>query len=180
MTELFSLGDSTSFEQRLAEAIAWCGDRALAADPKNSLRTPSLLPSLLERTRADAVRHLLTYRCAQLFNVGVQPITNDRELNGGRLLCYYPDANLADGAAEFVSGGFFDGDNVPPWDTWVGLYGADHDDSGYGVYLISYVPEIFVQAASVGIDVNPEACIVWLYDSDTEINARLRKEAWRF
>lgn len=34
----------------------------------------------------------------------------------GRLLLYWPDQSLADGAAEYASIGFFDVDNTPPWD----------------------------------------------------------------
>jgi len=177
---LFSQGDSSSFEQRLAEAIAWCDGRAKARDPKSSLRTPSLHPGLLSPTRADAVRFVLNHRQVRLPTDRIQPIANGRGLTTGRLLCYYPDADLSDGAAELASKGFFDVENIPPWDTWVGLYGSDQRDRSYGVYLVSYVPEPLVRHASTGIDVNPESCIVWLRDADNSLTARLREEGWRF
>lgn len=70
----------------------------------------------------------------------------------GRLLTYWPEENLACGGAEYASVGFFDGDNAPPWDTWVAF-------SGKG--LLSWVPGELVDLASKGIEANPEACIAW-------------------
>ena len=99
--------------------------------------------------------------------VGRRPTTRVStvdDLLGGRLVVYFPDANLCDGAAEAASNGFFDVENTPPWDTWVAL-GSDpgHDkDPSYGTYLISWVPPQLIALASAGIDVNPEECIVWL------------------
>jgi hypothetical protein len=81
--------------------------------------------------------------------------SQDPALSGGRFLLFAPDDNLADGAAEYVSLGFFDVDNVPPWDTWVAMYGK---------YLISWVPARLVRLVQEGLDVNPEQCILWADD----------------
>ncbi len=70
----------------------------------------------------------------------------------GRLLLYYPHENLMDGAAESFSNGFFDENNVPPWDIWVDF----SEDT-----LVSWVPSVLIEAAQMGIDVKPEACIRW-------------------
>ena len=175
-----SLKDSTSFDQRLAEAIAWCCDRVMPSDPKHSLRYDSLYPSILSETRADVVLSVLMYRAAWLQQRDIKPITKDGQLRQGRLLCYFPDADLADGAAQVASEGFFDVNNIPPWDTWVGLYGSDLEDVSRKVYLISYVPEAHTSHARRGIEVNPEECIMWLYDTDTPISNVLRSEGWRF
>ena len=120
------------------------------------------------------------YRGAWLQQQNVKPITKDRGLRLGRLLCYFPEANLADGAAEVASEGFFDINNIPPWDTWVGLYRSDLLDVGHKVYLISYVPEMFLRHAGKGVDVNPEQCIMWLHDADTPVGNVLRSEQWLF
>ncbi|HYX53273.1 MAG TPA: hypothetical protein VE783_07460 [Candidatus Limnocylindrales bacterium] len=72
----------------------------------------------------------------------------------GRLLCYCPAENLACGAAEVQSLGFFDVDNTPPWDTWVAY--------SEGV-LLSWVPGELVELVNRGVQVNPEECIAW-YD----------------
>ena len=71
----------------------------------------------------------------------------------GRLLVYFPHENLADGAADLASNGFYDVNNVPPWDLWVSFSDGE---------LISWVPIGLVEAAHMGIDVNPEECIQWL------------------
>lgn len=74
-------------------------------------------------------------------------------VKSGRLLLYFPSENLACGAAHESSGGFYDFDNVPPWDLWVGF--ADRA-------LVSWVPPRLIVAAQMGIDVNPENCIQWM------------------
>jgi hypothetical protein len=71
---------------------------------------------------------------------------------GGRLLLYTPNENLACGAAEASSNGFFDVNNVPPWDIWVQYSGRT---------LVSWVPPALIDIAQMGIDVNPEECICW-------------------
>src|SRR5262249_9402333 len=53
------------------------------------------------------------------------------------LLAYFPDENLSDGAAAVASDGYFDYDNIPPWDTWVVYVAADH-------LLLSWVPDALV------------------------------------
>jgi hypothetical protein len=175
-----SIKDSVHFNQRLAETIAWCCGRAAASYPKHSLRYDSLCPGILSATRADAVLTVLGYRESWLRQANIKPIAKDRELRLGRLLCYFPDADLADGAAEVASDGFFDIHNVPPWDTWVGLYRSDLREASFREYLISYVPGMFLEQATKGVEVNPEQCIMWLYDSDTPIGNVLRSEGWRF
>jgi hypothetical protein len=70
----------------------------------------------------------------------------------GRLLLYTPSENLACGAAEASSNGFFDVNNVPPWDIWV--------DFSEGT-LVSWVPLALLDVAQMGISVNPEGCICW-------------------
>jgi hypothetical protein len=177
---VYSIKDTTHFDQRLAEAVSWCCDHAVASDPVRSLRYGSLYPSILSETRDDVVLSVLMYRGSWLQQQRIKPITKDLDLRRGRLLCYFPDANLADGAAEVASEGFFDTNNIPPWDSWVGLYRSDLRDVSQKVYLISYVPEVFLGLASRGIEVNPEECIMWLRDSDTPIGNVLRSEGWRF
>lgn len=177
---MYSIKDSVHFNQRLAETVAWCCDRAAASYPKHSLRYDSLCPGILSATRADAVLTVLYYREGWLQQRKIKPVINDRELRQGRLLCYFPDADLADGAAEVASDGFFDLQNVPPWDTWVGLYQSDLREASLKIYLISYVPEVFLQQAARGVEVNPEQCIMWLYDADTPIGNVLKHDGWRF
>jgi len=98
--------------------------------------------------------------------IGTRPQIVDDPLTAGQLLVYFPDAELADGAAEQETAGFFDVNNAPPWDTWVGFF---HDssapDSSCARYLVAWIPDQFISLAQKGIDVNPERCIEWLEDS---------------
>jgi hypothetical protein len=90
-------------------------------------------------------------------------------LHGGRLLVFAPEDNLACGAAEYASMGFFDVDNVPPWDTWIAMFGK---------YLVSWVPSQIVPLVQEGLDVNPEQCILWSDDpslSRESVGAVLRE-----
>ncbi|MBB4639628.1 hypothetical protein FHS01_005706 [Longimicrobium terrae] len=89
------------------------------------------------------------------------------DLTRGRLLVYYPDAELSDGAAEAESGGFFDVCNAPPWDTWVAMVTDLEAPEYQREQLISWVPDVFIPHVQRGIDVNPEECIVWLDESNT-------------
>lgn len=174
---MHSFEDSAHLSQRLAEAVAW-SSKCIAEDLAHSLRTHSLAPNPLEGTRAKVVLSVLRNREWHLPRKP-EPIVSDKQLEGGRLLCYYPDANLADAAAAVQSAGYFDNENVPPWDTWVGLYSSGGPRS-YDIYLISYVPRTFIERATAGIEVNPERCIAWLSDSDTPIGNALRKQGWTF
>jgi hypothetical protein len=72
--------------------------------------------------------------------------------DSGRLLLFVPSETLFDGAAQHSSNGFFDVNNVPPWDIWVDF--AERT-------LVCWVPNILADAAQMGIDVNPEECIHW-------------------
>jgi hypothetical protein len=118
------------------------------------LRSPTVRPSgslaeaRTEQAREEIVRSVVVARSD--FVGGREPSC---DANAGKLLVYAPDENLADGAAQHTCQGFFDGDNVPPWDTWVAL--------SHGI-LLSWVPPRFVGLAQSGIDVNPECCIWWM------------------
>ena len=164
------------FELALAQTIAWCESRADLGDPSGSLRSTELRPRMLASGREWVVSALADHRSyADPATKAAPPVTTAGDLRGGRLLVYFPDAELADGAAEAESQGFFDAFNTPPWDTWVTLERDDEQDSSYSVYLVSWVPPVFVDLASAGIGVNPEACILWLNDADVPLRADLRQ-----
>jgi hypothetical protein len=98
------------------------------------------------------------------------PSLDVRHLDG-RLLLFVPDETLSDGAAAIGSGGFFDAENVPPWDTWVEYVGS---------YLISWVPGRIVGLVDHGIDANPESCILWATDLDAAFTRQLSGEELLF
>ena len=63
---------------------------------------------------------------------------------------------LSDGGAEEMSGGFFDADNQPPWDTWICIEAPDT--------LLCWVPRGHVAVVQAGIDANPERSLFWWPD----------------
>jgi hypothetical protein len=176
--EMKALSDDQPFLERLSQTVAWCLLRGSAVDPARSLRSRELFPDLLAPDRASVVVNVVRRRASALPGMRVSAIRSHGDLRGGRLLAYFPDATLADGAAETQSRGFFDGNNTPPWDTWVGLFRSDSLDPSDGIYLISYVPANLLRFANEGIEVNPEQCIQWLGRLDTPIGNVLRSDGW--
>ena len=159
------------FLLRLSQTVAWSIHRADPAHPRESLRYPHHRPRTLAPDYFAVVREVT----AGPWRDGPRQV---RGLAGGRLLVYFPDADLTDGAAEVESGGFFDVFNTPPWDTWVAFAADDaasHDCNAN--YLIAYVPPVFLEACSAGITANPEECIVWLEDADVAFRDLLRRHA---
>lgn len=150
----------------LREAIAWCVSRA-----DHSLRTPLISPRVLESGYRDAVRSVVQAR--RLHLTGTRLL--DALPEGGRLLAYFPDEDLACGAAEAASRGYFDINNVPPWDTWVLMIEQpDQPRDSRGNCLIAWVPPAFVSRAQQGIEANPEECIGWLDDCSHDLQRVVR------
>jgi hypothetical protein len=181
LSEIFLINvDSQTLEQfkvRLAQTIFWCASRADNMNPATSLRTTELRPRQLEENRSSAVDTVAHAR--ELFGgVDIRNATIPSSLGGGRLLIYFPNHDLACGAAEQETAGFFDINNVPPWDTWVAYFQDEQPniDSFDTEYLIAWVPSVFVGLANDGIDVNPEQCIQWLSDTSVELARALRAE----
>jgi len=73
--------------------------------------------------------------------------------------------------------GFFDFENVPPWDTWICyVAGKGVNDARwhpFDAYLLSWVPVSLVDLVTAGIDANPEGCICWARDLDKEFVRQL-------
>lgn len=96
------------------------------------------------------------------------------QAHSGRLMVYFPDADLCDGSAEIETEGWFDVFNCPPWDTWVGFFrDAGPSTDSTSNYLVAWVPPVFVDLVAHGIEVNPEQCIRWLDDTECSLRHRL-------
>jgi hypothetical protein len=123
---------------------------------RHNFRTPALKPdfdfdtSQTNKAWDGAVAQTIAKRLACL--TANRPRENPCNVHTGRLLLYIPEENLACGAAEFSSNGFFDVNNVPPWDLWVAFSERT---------LVSWIPPQVIETAQLGIDANPEACISW-------------------
>jgi hypothetical protein len=173
--EIVGRGDDKPVEVRLAQTIAWCEPRADLADPRGSLRDDQLSPPVLEPDRQATVRGVVSSRDWRPEVRAASPVSSAADLRGGRLLVYFPDEELSDGAAEAETRGFFDVNNAPPWDTWVGLF-RDDEAGRSGDYLVSWVPRLFVELVDRGIYVNPEECIRWLDSTNLAVAAHLRAQ----
>ena len=106
----------SGFRERLDEAIAWCSSREPSSDALRVFRSPELAPDPFAVNGWGAVWSVAEKRRAKLPKGKRRPIGG---LSGGRLVACMPEVNLCDGAAEYSSEGYFDVDNIPPWDTWV-------------------------------------------------------------
>lgn len=159
---------------RIADTIAWCSSILNDETLEASMRSLELYPQNLHDGRDDVVCDVGSTRHWQIRATTTGPLNAMPNLKGGRLLCYFPDADLCDGAAEQESDGFFDIHNTPPWDTWIGYF-SDRSDSGGGYenYLLAYVPKQLLAVAAAGIRVNPEECIMWLDDTEVKIRSRV-------
>lgn len=173
------------FRRRLSETAAWCGrhDGRLwtpELDPSQTCWVPSYPrdpTTLLSRTTSErqaTVNHLANERARLLTASGID--VPDEGTPEGRLLVFYPDVTLSDGASGSESDWFFDVDNVPAWDTWVWVtqdnwQGAD--PLSYNSCLVCWVPPALVDRAHAGIRVNPEECIRWAVSMSTALTRRL-------
>jgi hypothetical protein len=177
---IVGVGDDVAFEVRLSQTIAWCAVYAEVKDPARSLRHDELNPRLLERNRSEVVRHALRtreqiargrVRAIEIQSARAAVIADD--VKGGRLLVYFPDAEIADGASEEASLGFLDVHDAPPIDTWVGLFrderiNTDTHPERYE-FLLSWVPTDFVPLVEDGLAVNAVDSIVWLSNTRLKV-----------
>src|SRR5690242_17423880 len=158
----------TPTEQELGDPPQpWTAEASHAYWHRKHLAEPQIL-----QERQAIVDEVASKRRA-LLNASRFDVSQEVDIHGiGRLLIYYPDQNLFDGAAMNSSEGFFNVDNVPPWDTWLAY--VLEDVQGFGTYLLAWVPPQFLELATAGVMVNPEMCILWAEDVDTQVARHLR------
>lgn len=165
--------DPQDLEQRLRSVTRWVSARLSGALDHSRLRTRDLLPARPSLRDSEAVAGALEvdpWGLVEAIAAGRRlPMSLSNVELPGRLMVYFPRHNLSCGGAEVESEGFLDDDNAPPWDTWVACF-DDHARDASDPYVVAWVPEPFIAAADAGIAVNPEACVIWLDES--EVGAR--------
>jgi hypothetical protein len=180
VSDIHSLQDEVPFEIRLAETIAWCQQCVRIEDPRKSLRSFDLTPHILAGNREWIVSSLLWARKGALSEKAkeLSPVTKPDHLAGGKLLAYFPDEQVHDGASEAASKGLLDEYDSPPWDTWTGIFteASHHSPEWTRTYVVSWVPPEFISLAEEGIVVNPVDCIAWLENADVPLNRKLREK----
>ncbi len=118
-------------------------------------------------------------RSDRLWSLGQRDLPTPNDLGGGRLLAYIPAENLRHGVAEWESKGFLDGDDIPPYDTWV-WFARETETFSDGEaleagYLVAWVPPDFIDGVHRGIEADPAPCIAWLDTLDTPLVISLRR-----
>jgi hypothetical protein len=73
-------------------------------------------------------------------------------LTTGKWLCFDPTVAMYDGLAEIESMGFFDSDDLPPPEFWVGYFEKK---------LISFIPQQFLDYAVLGVDSSMSGSLSW-------------------
>jgi hypothetical protein len=192
---------------RLAEAIVWCTTRGSISDAAiaaRNLRTPELCPpgfvyskdnygytrmdpslgSLKAGAFRNVVEEVATLRVRQLKVNNIYPLAPAQDLAGGRLLCYAPYENLAEGVEEQETQGYFDVEALPPWDTW--LWFLDQQTQlgrprhkqwhWYSTYMICWAPPELVDIVDKGaVGTSTTDALEWADDLDSDLFSQLRE-----
>jgi hypothetical protein len=155
-------GDSLeTFIERLPETVAWCSRVTEMGDLAKAFRSDRLEPWIWSDGRKKMIESVASPRN---WDVGRNAERDIAKLPKGRLLVYYPDLTLTEGATQAETRGFFDIYDAPPWDTWMAYFcetEINRDQFSYP-YLVSWVPEVLVDIVTRGIGVSSTECIVWL------------------
>jgi len=155
---------------RVAETVIWCE----GSPDTEGYRAKALRPSVFHDGPDDVVCSVGSARQREMHHKKLTIPSRAPVIAPGRFMVYFPDENLCDGYAELVSKGFFDVDNLPAHDTWVSFFDEERrPERGSRRHLLCYVPVAAIEAASAGIEGNPEQCIVWLEHSDVAIRRRV-------
>jgi hypothetical protein len=153
---------------RLSQTKDWCTRPGRGNDAALSLRTPSLMPSLIVKdgdyqpswnydlAHPEVEVERLCIRRLALVEVSDRASNMSSSMTG-RVLLFYPRETLCDGSADVNSKGYFDDWNIPPWDTW---FYFDRLEDGKEV-LYCWVPDDFLHLAEAGVSANPEQCLAW-------------------
>ncbi len=85
-------------------------------------------------------------------------------------ILFEPGASLSDGAAHVASAGYFDDDNMPPWDTWVMPVPAPPGSlNSREPALLCWVPTWAREHVDAGVSINPEECLHWVEIQDDAV-----------
>jgi uncharacterized protein (TIGR02996 family) len=177
----------TAFRLRLAETMRFCEGKDLPLrhwelDPRTLTgRLGSRgWPYSDEIDWPAMVLQVAIARRRLLERDGKAPSRPAAGVAGGRLLLFDPWVAIGLGQAMTYSHGYFDGDNLPPWDTWVTQVPepspVERDRPGRVTphYLVAWVPPAYVGRAGPGVAMNEEGSLQWLSEVDTPFTAALR------
>ncbi|MFO0880420.1 MAG: TIGR02996 domain-containing protein [Gemmataceae bacterium] len=182
-----------AFRLRLAEVIAYCtgrkspGLRTWDLDPRTLtgfLATRSW-PRSREIDWPGMVWQVGIARRRWLEQQGMAPSRPAASCASGRLLVFDPWLSQGTAEAWTSSGGYFDTDSLPPWDTWVAQIlepsPCPRPDSRRPTphFLVAWVPPSFVQRAAWAIESNSDRSLLWLSEVNSPFVRDLREAGVR-
>jgi hypothetical protein len=168
--------DSAELWRRVSEVELWCSRlETPEVDLARRFRSASLRPVDISMrgarlqalgandiylARVRAVEDLVERR-EKLLGPSSQRASSFSRAMGG-MLAFNLDACFFDGAVSAETQGFFDDEDLPPWDTWI-AYTERHGagEAGENV-LVSWMPESYRQLAERAIAVHMCNAYAWL------------------
>src|SRR4051812_24562449 len=122
---------TSSIQETLMEAAAWCALALTSREIGRDLRSRELVPGDLmmkgarlgglteEQIHAERSRIVndVVARRRKLLMASSRDLAHERQVDG-RVLVFAPDSSFLDGVAAAETNGFFDSEDLPPWDTW--------------------------------------------------------------
>lgn len=129
----------------------WSIQRLSATGDLRSLRSPAWFPRVLavklyERKPEDFSEAVATICMTR--SKGRSTVEPKNSVFDGIVFAIRPFDSLYDRLAEQWSHGYFDENDLPPWDTWIAYF--TRFDA-----LLSYVPASLVQSLNAGIEAMP-------------------------
>lgn len=146
--------------QAARDAATWSNLRWNPANPRSSLRDLEFSPDVFGSNRYYIVNSVVFARRYALRDLDEDSSAYEPR---GKVLIYEPDMNVADGLSEGETGGFFDANDCPPWDLWIGLVRDKGRD-----YVLAWIPESLIGLVNLGAEVNCVDCFYWAENSSEE------------
>ncbi len=185
MTEELEIGcDAAELQRRIADAVLWCSTRLNLKKAKDCLRSPELAEAaeswrgngdfkrLAEAERRAVIEAVADARARRVRGLPAPP----EKAAKGKLIFYSPDGTWFDGAAQYVTHGFYDESDMPPWDTWLCYVTEARDASDYyPSYLVAWMPERCAHVADDGAAITPASCIMWAGALDSPFTRWLKE-----
>jgi len=168
------------FKKRLNETVAWCNKHIVPDDPARSLRSLDLRPPTLRlcpRLNIDLHDVVQAIADERAHWVTVWNLKSSGVTNGRLLICTSATESIPDGAVTEESKGFYDDDDMPPWDTWLCYLYNEEILSNRKLYrreyLVSWVPPEFIDLANIGVEMHFLGCMTWAKEEDTPFTRQL-------
>jgi hypothetical protein len=182
---------------RLLDAVMWSLQQAEPNNPRTCLRTEEFRPYIFNDSRHATVRDVISARHEKLVEGRKIPdvaLNTNRDddsstfaslwnlmpaaLGYGRLLVWERDSTVDDGVGEFVTKGYLDASDMPPWDTWVTYVSPVDDATAQTGYLLSWVPPAFVPSVADAVAANAYGALYWLAGTRLLLSEILGEIGW--